>query len=101
MTLIQQDVLRNKNNLHVNVLDTVRQKLDEADGARFKLVANLPYNIATPVISNLLALEMVPELMAVTIQKELADRILAVPSNKDYGARASGCRARPIPSWFV
>ncbi len=97
VTLIQQDVLRNKNNLHVNVLDTIRQKLDEADGGRFKLVANLPYNIATPVISNLLALEMVPELMAVTIQKELADRILAAPSTKDYGALSVWVQSQANP----
>ena len=55
-------------------------------GARFKLVANLPYNIATPVVSNLLSTEIVPDLMAVTIQKELADRMTAAPRTKDYGA---------------
>ena len=42
---------------------------------RFKLVANLPYNVATPILSNLLSAEPLPASMTVTIQKELADRI--------------------------
>jgi 16S rRNA (adenine1518-N6/adenine1519-N6)-dimethyltransferase len=49
-------------------------------------VANLPYNIATPVLSNLLLARHVPYSMTVTIQKELADRITAQPSTKDYSA---------------
>ncbi|MCL4140428.1 UNVERIFIED_CONTAM: hypothetical protein GTU68_044816, partial [Idotea baltica] len=52
----------------------------------FKLAANLPYNVATPIISNLLRAEIVPATMTVTIQKELADRLVASPGSKDYGA---------------
>ncbi|HEY1602819.1 MAG TPA: rRNA adenine dimethyltransferase family protein, partial [Pirellulales bacterium] len=47
---------------------------------------NLPYNVATPIISNLLAGEIVPTTMTVTIQKELGDRMMARPSTKDYSA---------------
>lgn len=86
ITMLQQDVLRNKNRIHPTVLETVNEKLAEDPQARFKLVANLPYNIATPLISNLLHLPHVPYSMTVTIQKELADRMLAVPRTKDYGA---------------
>ena len=86
VTFLQQDALRNKNSLHENVLDTVRQKLSEGEGRAFKLVANLPYNIATPVISNLLLSDPYPDAMTVTIQKELADRLTASPSTKDYGS---------------
>jgi len=50
------------------------------------LVANLPYNVATPILSNLLRSEPAPDRMVVTIQKELADRIVAEPGSKDYGA---------------
>jgi 16S rRNA (adenine1518-N6/adenine1519-N6)-dimethyltransferase len=46
----------------------------------------LPYNIATPILSNLLLAKHVPHSMTVTIQKELADRITAPPSTKDYSA---------------
>jgi len=52
----------------------------------FLLVANLPYNVATPIISNLLQVDPLPAVMVVTIQKELADRLIAQPGTKDYGA---------------
>ncbi|MEE2781260.1 MAG: 16S rRNA (adenine(1518)-N(6)/adenine(1519)-N(6))-dimethyltransferase RsmA [Planctomycetota bacterium] len=83
VTLLQQDVLKNKNQPASDVLESVRERL--GDSQRFKLVANLPYNIATPLISNLLACQRPPHSMTVTIQKELAERILAKPSTKDYG----------------
>jgi 16S rRNA (adenine1518-N6/adenine1519-N6)-dimethyltransferase len=86
VTLLHQDALRNKNNLHPAVLAAVQEKLAEVPGGRFKLVSNLPYNIATPVISNLLSAEITPVSMTVTIQKELADRLTAQPSTKDYSA---------------
>jgi 16S rRNA (adenine1518-N6/adenine1519-N6)-dimethyltransferase len=86
ITLLQQDALRNKNNIHPTVIETIHAKLDEIPDSHLKLVANLPYNIATPLISNLLHWERMPSLMAVTIQKELADRIMASPSTKDYSA---------------
>ncbi len=86
VVMLHQDALRNKNNFHANVIATVREKLGEGTSRHFKLVANLPYNIATPVVSNLLGSEIVPDSMTVTIQKELADRIVARPRTKDYGA---------------
>jgi 16S rRNA (adenine1518-N6/adenine1519-N6)-dimethyltransferase len=49
-------------------------------------VANLPFNVATPILSNLLSVDHVPHTMVATIQKELADRITAQPWSKDYGA---------------
>lgn len=85
VTLLLQDALRNKNNMDPRVLDAVRERLAATRGP-FKLVANLPYNIATPVISNLLDSDPHPASMTVTIQKELAERIVAVPKTKDYGA---------------
>jgi 16S rRNA (adenine1518-N6/adenine1519-N6)-dimethyltransferase len=87
VTLLQQDALKNKNTIHANVIDAVKNSMAEiGEGARLKLVANLPYNVATPLISNLLAIDPVPSMMVVTIQKELAERIIAVPSTKDYSA---------------
>lgn len=86
VTLLCQDALRTKNALDDRVLDAVREHLNAAPGRHFKLAANLPYCVATPVISNLLMNAPVPETMTVTIQKELADRIVASPSTKDYSA---------------
>lgn len=86
VTLLEQDALLNKNNLHPVVLQAVRERLEAVPGRQLKLVANLPYNVATPIISNLLAGEFVPDSMTVTIQKELADRMAAPPATRDYSA---------------
>ena len=82
IVFLQQDALKNKNNFHPNVLETVRSQLAEDPRRRLKLVANLPYNVATPVLSNLLETDLVPFSMTATIQKELADRIVAQPRSK-------------------
>ncbi len=86
VTMLTFDVLRNKNHLRDEVMETIREKLALFPDSRFKLVANLPYNVATPIISNLLNVSPLPERMVVTIQKELAERIVAPPSCKDYSA---------------
>lgn len=84
--MLRQDALRNKNNLSPTVLEPLSEWVAAGEGRQFKLVANLPYNVATPIISNLLMLPTPPALIAVTIQKELGDRMMAKPSTKDYSA---------------
>ena len=86
VTMLKQDALRNKNHFAQPVMDAVGEAVAGVPGGRLKLVANLPYNIATPILSNLLACEHVPHSMVATIQKELGDRIVAQPWSKDYGA---------------
>ena len=86
VTMLQQDALRNKNTLHPDVLAAVRGQIAAHPGSQFKLVANLPYNVATPVLSNLLTADPLPVSMTATIQKELAERIVARPGTKDYSA---------------
>ena len=85
--LIHGDALRNKNSLRPDLMDQVCDAMQRlGTDSRFLLVANLPYNIATPIIGNLLHQTPPPDVMVVTIQKELADRIVAEPRSKDYGA---------------
>src|SRR3954463_8191966 len=86
VTMLKLDALRNKNTIDDRVMDAIGKQLSAAPERRFKLVANLPYNIATPLISNLLLARHVPDSMTVTIQKELAERITAQPSTIDYSA---------------
>lgn len=52
----------------------------------FKVVANLPYYITTPIIFNLLEQKLPMERLVVMVQKEVAERIAARPGGKDYGA---------------
>jgi len=86
VTLLCQDALKNKNTLHPKVMEAVQSSLANGPGRQLKLAANLPYSIATPIISNLLRTPVTPVTMTVTIQKELADRIVAAPRSKHYGA---------------
>ena len=85
--VLNVDALAGKNKLNPEVLDNVRSGLAGAPGRRLKLVANLPYNVATPIIGNLLVHpELRPERIVATIQLELARRMMAEPDSDDYGA---------------
>jgi 16S rRNA (adenine1518-N6/adenine1519-N6)-dimethyltransferase len=86
VTMLRQDALKNKNTIDAAVLDAVRQHLAAQPRSQFKLAANLPYNVATPILSNLLTGDPLPVSLTATIQKELADRIVAEPGTKDYSA---------------
>ncbi len=86
VVMLQADALRGKNRLNPAVLEAVADQLAAVPGRRLKLVANLPFNIATPLLSNLLAHESPPRTMTATIQKEMAERLVARPGTKDYGA---------------
>jgi 16S rRNA (adenine1518-N6/adenine1519-N6)-dimethyltransferase len=98
VVMLQIDALHNKNRLNPVVMEAVASQLAAAPGRRLKMVANLPYNIATPILSNLLSEEPPPRTMTATIQKELAERITARPGCKDYGALSiwiqSQCRTQ-------
>jgi 16S rRNA (adenine1518-N6/adenine1519-N6)-dimethyltransferase len=88
VALIHADVLRNKNELNPDVLQAVQELKARTRTISTKLVANLPYSVATPVISNLLLTEIAIERMVVTVQWEIAERLMASPGTKDYGALA-------------
>jgi 16S rRNA (adenine1518-N6/adenine1519-N6)-dimethyltransferase len=81
------DALASKHVLNPELIDNVRAGLAVSAEKRFKLVSNLPYNVATPIVSNLLVHpELCPALMVVTIQLELAERMRAEPATEAYGA---------------
>ncbi|CAN5833365.1 16S rRNA (adenine(1518)-N(6)/adenine(1519)-N(6))-dimethyltransferaseRsmA [soil metagenome] len=85
--VLNVDALASKHKINPEVLDNIRAGLAIGPDLSLKLVANLPYNIATPLIINLLVHpELCPSLMVVTIQKELGERMLAAPRTEDYGA---------------
>lgn len=57
-----------------------------APGENIKLVANLPYYVTTPIITRILNDKVGFQSLTIMIQKEVAERINAVPGTKDYGA---------------
>ncbi len=80
------DALSTKNELNPAML-AAWDELTAAHGCtRRKLVANLPYVIATPLVSNLLIAGVPIERMVVMVQWEIAERLRAAVGTKDYNA---------------
>lgn len=60
---------------------------------RLNVVGNIPYNITTPLLFHLLALRPPPAVIVLMVQKEVADRVVAQPGGKTYGALSVGVQA--------
>jgi 16S rRNA (adenine1518-N6/adenine1519-N6)-dimethyltransferase len=65
--------------------DAMRLDVARLDPPPHKLVANLPYNVATPLVAESLGVEQLTS-WCVMVQREVADRFFAQPSTKAYGA---------------
>ena len=78
--LINNDVLK------VDLKSIIEKEKAEGKIKNVKIVANLPYYITTPIIMKLLEEELELESITVMIQKEVADRLIAVPGQKNTGA---------------
>jgi 16S rRNA (adenine1518-N6/adenine1519-N6)-dimethyltransferase len=78
--------LAGRPNVELRFGDAVKLDLAEVAPGAEKLVANLPYNVATPLIAE--SLDRLPgiKLWTVMVQREVADRFFAAPSTKAYGA---------------
>jgi 16S rRNA (adenine1518-N6/adenine1519-N6)-dimethyltransferase len=88
LSLLLGDVLARKNEMNPEVLAEWENRRASAGCTRKKLVANLPYVVATPVIANLLIADPNIERMVVMVQWEMAERLTAVPCTKEYSALA-------------
>ena len=67
--------------------DILRVDIEEIMGHKpFTVCANLPYYITTPIIMKLLEKKLPIERIVVMVQKEVAERMVAVPGHKIYGA---------------
>lgn len=102
LRLVHGDCLESKRELSRAVVEALRepsetpsQREEEGGGSSggvrcapsrpFKLVANLPYGAATPLLMTLMIDHPACERMCVTVQSELVDRLTAKPREKDYG----------------
>lgn len=84
---ILEKTLADYDNVRIIHGDILKQDIDALFGDRpFKIVANLPYYITTPIIMSLLEGRVPADSITVMIQKEVADRMQASPGSKDYGA---------------
>ncbi len=75
--VVNQDILK------VDIQELIKDKLN---GGPIKLVANLPYYITTPIVMKFLEEDIPVTDIVVMVQKEVADRMNAIPGTKDYGA---------------
>lgn len=79
--------LEHYNNVRIIYEDVLKTDLKEILGAReWRCAANLPYYITTPILLSLIQSDLPISLFVFMMQKEVADRILAEPGSKDYGA---------------
>lgn len=86
VTLLNQDILKNKNTLAPEICDLIRAHVAALPNGQLKLVANLPYSVATPVIANLIASDLPWERMVCTIQWELGEKMAAEQGTSGYSA---------------
>lgn len=84
-TLVQADVLAGKHEINPLVLKILNAQRPGPDGAR-KLVANLPYQIASPLLMELLCASPPFERLTCTVQKEIGERLAAEPRTAAYGS---------------
>ena len=72
--------------INEDVLKVNLQEIIKKEKRTCKIVANLPYYITTPIIMKLLENKLEIESITVMIQKEVADRLIAIPGEKETGA---------------
>lgn len=90
-TMAEYDNLKviNKDCLKIDMRALIEE---EFGGETISIAANLPYYITTPIITSLIEAKLPIKNMVVMVQKEVAERIQAKPSTKDYGALSILCQ---------
>lgn len=69
--------------VHADALDYLQR--EPRDWSGWKMVSNLPYSVASPILVELAQARHGPELIIATLQLEVAKRLMAAPGEKDYG----------------
>jgi 16S rRNA (adenine1518-N6/adenine1519-N6)-dimethyltransferase len=69
--------------LHADALGFIKR--EQRDWSDWKLVANLPYSVASPILVELAAGPRAPKMMVATLQLEVAQRLMAQADDDDYG----------------
>lgn len=80
------DSLHGRSNVGLVFADALSVDIAALDPSPSKLVANLPYNVATPIVVETLVGFPALRSWCVMVQREVADRFFAVPGTKAYGA---------------
>ncbi len=81
----EKDLPENVTLIHQDILKADLPALAKLCGTKLKILANLPYSISNPFIFKLIDNCSCVDRATVMLQKEVADRLTALPGNKDYG----------------
>lgn len=77
--------------LHADIMELDLREITPDPGT-LKVIGNIPYNITSPLLFRLLDRRFRPQQVVIMVQKEVADRILAAPGERAYGALSVGVR---------
>lgn len=88
--LLFEDILK------VNLQELFSEESRMTTGINLKVVANIPYYITSPLIFNLLESGIKWKLLVLLVQKEVAERIVALPGSKTYGALTVGIQYHAV-----
>ncbi|NOX25874.1 MAG: ribosomal RNA small subunit methyltransferase A [Deltaproteobacteria bacterium] len=80
-----KDLPENVTLLHEDLLQSDFRRLAMENGGRLKIIANLPYSISNPLLFKLLEHKDIMDYAVLMLQKEVADRLSAAASTKEYG----------------
>lgn len=83
LVAVLQERFPNLNLLHDDALEFIKR--ERRDWMDWKLVANLPYSVASPILVELALAPQRPKQMTVTLQLEVAQRLMAAADDDDYG----------------
>lgn len=110
LTVLQLDALQDKSTLAPEFTAAVRAAFSQVSGV-LMLVANLPYDIATPLVIDLLLSSLPLRRMCFAVQSEVGNRFLAAPSSGAFGPASvviqalatvrRVCQAPPEAFWPV
>lgn len=88
VVLMQVDALKRKNEMNPHLIEALDELQERTRTRNLKLVSNLPYSVAVPVITNLLLTSLNFTRMVVTVQWEIAERLMARPNTSTYAGLA-------------
>lgn len=85
-----RDLLRDRPNVEILIEDFLKVDLAELissrGGGKWTVVGNLPYYITSPIIVKLIESKQLISSIVLMVQKEVADRLRAMPGTQDYGS---------------
>ena len=84
---MSRSILSPQTNIEFVAGDILEIKLSEVtQGKKYKIIGNLPYYITAPIVELIVKAENKPEIAVIMVQKEVAERMTAVPGSKKFGS---------------